>query len=81
MGADLVYHDPLAPTYQLHDGRVLTGLETLDPAALTNADVVVILTAHRSYDYEAVVRHAPLVVDTRNATREVKTHREKIRLL
>jgi UDP-N-acetyl-D-glucosamine dehydrogenase len=68
MGADLVYHDPLAPTYKLHDGRVLTGLETLDTAALENADVVVILTAHRAYNYETIVRHAPLLVDTRNAT-------------
>jgi UDP-N-acetyl-D-glucosamine dehydrogenase len=68
MGADLVYHDPLAPTYKLHDERVLTGLETLDTTALESADVVVILTAHKSYDYEWIVRHAPLIVDTRNAT-------------
>lgn len=68
MGADLVYHDPLASTYRLHDGQVLTGLETLDATALENADVVVILTAHRAYNYEFIVTHAPLIVDTRNAT-------------
>lgn len=68
MGADLVYHDPLAPTYKLHNGDLLTGLETLDHTALENADVVVILTAHKAYDYEWIVQHAPLIVDTRNAT-------------
>ena len=39
---------------------------------------MVIATDHSSYDYAAIVAAAQLVVDTRNATRPVKTHREKI---
>jgi len=30
--------------------------------------VVLILTAHAGYDWAAIVREAPLVIDTRNAT-------------
>jgi len=29
----------------------------------------VILTAHREFDYGAIVKEAPLIVDTRNALR------------
>jgi len=32
---------------------------------------VVIVTDHSAYDWEQIVRHAPLIVDTRNATRGV----------
>jgi UDP-N-acetyl-D-glucosamine dehydrogenase len=39
---------------------------------------VVIVTDHSSYDYAAIVRHSHLVVDTRNATKEVREQREKI---
>ena len=40
---------------------------------------MLIATDHSAYDYEFIVRHAPLVVDTRNATKNVKQGREKIR--
>jgi UDP-N-acetyl-D-glucosamine dehydrogenase len=40
--------------------------------------VVVIATDHSTYDYPAIVRHARLVIDTRNATHAVQEHREKI---
>ena len=32
-----------------------------------------------AYDYDFIVRHAPLVIDTRNATKHVTTDRHKIR--
>ena len=35
-------------------------------------------TDHSAYDYDFIVRHAPLVVDTRNATKNVAQGREKI---
>jgi UDP-N-acetyl-D-glucosamine dehydrogenase len=41
-------------------------------------DAVIIATDHSSYDYVAIVDAAKLVVDTRNATRRVIRHREKI---
>jgi UDP-N-acetyl-D-glucosamine dehydrogenase len=50
----------------------------LTPEYLAAQDCVLIATDHSSYDYEFIVRHAQLVVDTRNATQKVREGREKI---
>ena len=42
-------------------------------------DAVLIATNHTAFDYDQIVRHATLVIDTRNATAGVGEHREKIR--
>ena len=41
--------------------------EPLTPATLADADCVAILTDHRAFDYDMVLRSARLIVDTRNA--------------
>ncbi len=78
-GARVDYNDPYFP--RLHKMRRydfrLASVE-LTAQALAAYDVVVIATGHSSYDYPFIVRHARLVIDTRNATREVAEHREKI---
>ena len=53
------------------------GLKLKPGVALTNralrdTDCVLPLTPHDSYDLEALVRHAPLLFDPRNATRHVQ---------
>jgi UDP-N-acetyl-D-glucosamine dehydrogenase len=46
---------------------------------LTKHDCVLIATDHTADDWDfIIVCHARLVVDTRNATRAVKEHRERI---
>ena len=50
----------------------------LTPESLAAADVVVIITDHRSVDYQAVVDHASLVVDSRNATATLRPGRASI---
>ncbi len=50
----------------------------LTAETLAQFDAVVIATDHSSYDYAFIVRHARLVIDTRNATRAVTEFREKI---
>ncbi len=45
---------------------------------LASYDVVLIATNHSDYDYTWIVKNAQLVVDTRNATADVKTGRKKI---
>jgi len=40
----------------------------LTAEALRESDAVVIVTDHTAYDFQFVVDHATLVVDTRNAT-------------
>ena len=50
----------------------------LTPKNLKQYDTVVIATAHDQYDYEMIVNNAQLVIDTRNATKEVKNNRDRI---
>jgi UDP-N-acetyl-D-glucosamine dehydrogenase len=78
-GAHVDYHDPYFP--RLHRMRKYDfGMEAVEPTAgaLASYDAVVIVTDHSSYDYAAIVRNSRLVVDTRNATKEVKEHRDRI---
>ena len=68
-GADVVYHDPYVAEIK-EDGHSREHRSVaLTDAELKAADCVVITTDHQIVDYEQVVRSAPLVVDTRNATR------------
>ena len=45
---------------------------------LAAQDCVLIATDHSAYDYDFIVEHSPMVLDTRNATKNVKAGREKI---
>ena len=54
------------------------GCALLCAANLKKYDLVLISTDHSAYDYAMIVRHAKLVVDTRNATSKVMVGREKI---
>ncbi len=77
--AELSYHDPFVPALKpgrRHDFGLRSVALTAD--AVAAADVVLIATDHSSVDYDFVVRHAALVVDSRNATRNVAGGREKI---
>jgi UDP-N-acetyl-D-glucosamine dehydrogenase len=75
-GRHLMYNDPYVPTLRV-SGKVYTS-KKLDAKLLESVDCVVITTDHSKYDYEMIVKHSKLVVDTRNATREVKNGRKKI---
>ncbi|MGC4047004.1 MAG: hypothetical protein QM758_24680 [Armatimonas sp.] len=59
---------PDVPEVQL-DKTTLVHQE-LNSRTLSESDCVLILTHHRDFDYEQVVREANLVVDTRNVTRK-----------
>ena len=78
-GAHVDYHDPFfphMPKMRRYD-FTMTSVEPT-PENLAVYDAVLIATDHSSSDYEAVVRNARLVVDTRNATRCVTDGRERI---
>jgi UDP-N-acetyl-D-glucosamine dehydrogenase len=71
-GADVVFHDPHIASFR-EDGHVRAGVD-LTPEQLRLADVVVIVTNHRSIDYQLLMDQAILIVDSRNAmARTVKT--------
>jgi len=80
-GAVVTYNDPHIPKLpKMRHYRVpeMTSSE-LTAEFLASQDCVLIATDHSAYDYNFIVRHAPLIVDTRNATRNVTVGREKIR--
>jgi len=76
-GARVEYHDPHVPELAIGD---LTLRSVAWPADLGARDVVLILTAHGGYDWAAIARDAPIVVDTRNATAGIPTAPNVIRL-
>jgi len=69
-------HIPTAPPTRHHDLRMRS--KKLSARMLARYDAVLISTDHSAYDYPFIVRHAKLIVDTRNATKDVKTARHKI---
>ncbi len=77
LGAEVDYNDPhVAETHRgrKHDLRMKSvpaggGLPT--PEMLSGYDCVLVATNHSAYDWQMVADHAPLVVDTRGATRGV----------
>jgi UDP-N-acetyl-D-glucosamine dehydrogenase len=79
-GVAIDYNDPYFP--QLHKMRHYNyeNMKSvpLSPQTIGSYDGVIIATDHSSYDYASIVDAAKLVVDTRNATRRVMRHRDKI---
>ena len=68
-GARLTYSDPYVPHLQL-DGDELQA----QPEALAGeADCAVIITDHSSFDYPRIAAQARLIVDTRNALKDVNS--------
>jgi UDP-N-acetyl-D-glucosamine dehydrogenase len=67
-GADISFSDPYVPSIQIEQETLFA---TDLSAAVGQADCVVIVTDHKDIDYQAVLRDADLVVDTRNALRGI----------
>ena len=79
-GAEITVHDPHVGEFVMEDGTSYKSRDLSDDA-LESADLVVITTAHSGVDYARVVAKAPRIFDTRNATRDVTSGREKIHKL
>jgi UDP-N-acetyl-D-glucosamine dehydrogenase len=75
-GAHVEFHDPFVQEFR-EDGHVRTGVELSDEM-LRWADAVVVVTDHTTVDYQRVVDHAALLVDTRNVTAGLKAGRARI---
>jgi UDP-N-acetyl-D-glucosamine dehydrogenase len=78
-GARVSYNDPYVPRSGGH--REYPGLNLrsvgLTAKRLRARDAVIIATDHSAYDFAWIVRHAPLVVDTRHAVK--RKHRNVIK--
>ncbi|AQQ71519.1 UDP-N-acetyl-D-glucosamine 6-dehydrogenase [Limihaloglobus sulfuriphilus] len=78
-GAKVDYNDPYIPkTPKMRMYNLGMKSKPLTEKSLAGYDAVLIATDHSDYDYKWIVKNAKLVVDTRNATKEVKTGRKKI---
>ena len=78
-GAKVCYNDPHIPQFsglRAYDFSMKS--KRLTAKLLESQDAVIIAADHDDYDYTFIVRNARLVIDTRNATRNVKICREKI---
>jgi UDP-N-acetyl-D-glucosamine dehydrogenase len=71
-GALVAYNDPHVPVLPPLRGHSIR-LESVPLTAETLAaqDCVLIATDHALYDWELIARHAPLLIDTRGATRRL----------
>ncbi len=80
-GAELTYNDPHIPQLPAMRHHDVPDLESCELTAefLATQDCILIATDHSDYNYDFIVKHAQMVLDTRNATRNVKESREKIR--
>ncbi len=71
-GAEMLYNDPFHPT--VGRGRHYNLNMTSTPLDnLGQYDCVLIVTDHSDYDYKEIVRSSKLVVDTRNATKGIRS--------
>ena len=79
-GAQVSYHDPYCPKMKemRHQPKYMLEMESVPLETAKEADVVVIATDHDCVDYQQLVRDAKLVIDTRNATRNVTFGRDKV---
>jgi len=67
IGADVGYYDPYIMSFRDSEGREIAGLKEMNPESLRDADVVIILTAHKVFDYNCILENARLIFDARNA--------------
>ena len=66
-GADVTFHDPYVP--ELRDSAGKTRKSVTLEELLSNSDLIVVVTAHRKLDWDAIYERADLVVDTVNSSR------------
>ena len=78
-GARVDYNDPYIPqTHKMREYDLKMRSKKLGAKMLQGYDVVLISTNHSDYDYQWILDHAQLVVDTRNATAQAKRGRKRI---
>jgi UDP-N-acetyl-D-glucosamine dehydrogenase len=79
-GADVAFTDPYNDRIHVEGVGDRRGT-SLSRSELRRADLALIVTDHSAFDYASIVRHARLVLDTRNATRGVKAPRGRVHRL
>jgi UDP-N-acetyl-D-glucosamine dehydrogenase len=77
LGGKVDYHDPFVPSLA-HEGIPKKSITSEPTPDVSGYDLVVISTDHSCVDYARVVNDAALVLDCRNACKNVQEGREKV---
>lgn len=74
-GVNVSYTDPYFPSFPAMRNyqHTLTSI-TLSPLTLSGFDVVLLITDHDSFDYDLILAHSKLIIDTRGRYRNSPTH-------
>jgi UDP-N-acetyl-D-glucosamine dehydrogenase len=76
-GALVEYHDPYIPHLRTHDDIEMESVsDVMD--AVHHADCVVIITNHSEYDYQAILKEAKFIFDSRNALGKMGKNNPKV---
>ncbi len=78
-GANILYHDPyipVLPSFRKYLFKMKSS--PLTEKLLQRIDAAIVVTDHSPIDYAWVVKHVPLLIDTRNVTKHIKQGRGKI---
>lgn len=78
------YYDPFIPVIpSTREFPEIEGIQSIpwNPYTFAKYDAILIITNHSKVDYETLVECANLVLDTRNATKNIQKHRNKIHLI
>jgi len=76
-GAKVEYHDPFIPRLRTHDDISMDSVVDL-MEAVRQADCVIIITHHTSYDYQAILKDAKFIFDSRNALGKLGKNNPKV---
>ncbi|HEU4937090.1 MAG TPA: nucleotide sugar dehydrogenase [Vicinamibacterales bacterium] len=75
-GAIVSYVDPYVPEVHAREWSARVDIRSEDPSSIAydRYDCVVIITDHKTFDYDTMVADADLIVDTRNAIHKPSAH-------
>ena len=79
VGAEVDFYDPWIPEYR-EGAESVKGLKEISPEIIAGYDLVMITAAHTNVDYEMVQKHAKVIFDTKNVTKNLAS-RENIEIL
>jgi UDP-N-acetyl-D-glucosamine dehydrogenase len=74
-GGIVAYSDPHVPVFpKMREHHFVLSSEPLTAETLVSFDAVVLATDHDRFDYELILRHAPLIIDSRGKYRAPAAH-------
>ena len=71
--AEVDYNDPYVNQIKVAEESLISKPITI--SSLQNYDCCVIITNHTTYDWDMIVKNSQLVIDTRNATKNIKSEK------